>query len=170
MVIPRNYPFLGLSSPSERHRARSPSPAIVRPLQWALGQIPDRPETSGSKLPSVMTNDRSRNGPSGSKRRTAARRYPSRGISFPTALEESEVHSTRVCLPRYVSLTGFFNLLGIYSSRNLPVLFHTGNAHGIPPSGLFPQHGDGTLSSLVTLMTFSGWVSSQARNGTGRTE
>jgi len=101
---------------------------------------------------------------------TATRRYPSHGISFPTAHDESEVHLTRVCLTRYVPLTGFLNLLGLYSSRNLPVLFHTGDAHGISPPGRFPQRGDGTFSGHVTLLTFSGWASSQARNGTGRTE
>ena len=64
--------------------------------------------------------------------------HPSHGIRAPTALAESEVHHTRVCLARYVPPPGFPTLLGVFSSRNLPVLFHTGNAPGVPPPGLFP--------------------------------
>jgi hypothetical protein len=83
------------------------------------------------------------------------RQCPSHGIFSPSALEESEVHSTRVCLARYVPLPGFLTLLGVCSSRNHSVLFHTENAHGVSPSGLFPLDGDGTLSSLVTLLALS---------------
>jgi hypothetical protein len=83
----------------------------------------------------------------------AAGQFPSHGILPPKALEESEVHSPRACLTRYVPLPGFHTLLGVSSSRNRPVLFHTGNAPGVSPSGLFPLHGYGTLSSLVTLLT-----------------
>jgi hypothetical protein len=46
---------------------------------------------------------------------------------------------TRVCLSRYVPLSGFLNLPAGYSSNRLEVLFHTSNAHGISPSRAFPS-------------------------------
>jgi hypothetical protein len=46
---------------------------------------------------------------------------------------------SRVCLARYVPLSGFFNLSAGYSSSRPEVLFHTSNARGISPSRVFPS-------------------------------
>jgi hypothetical protein len=139
MIIPRNYPFLGLNSPSERRYARSPLPVIVPPVIWALGRHRDPSGNLQEQAPFGFDQSSVRNRPSGSNRIATARHYPSHGISAPTAHIESEVHLARVYLARYVPLTGFLNLLGFSSSRNLPALFHAGNAHGISPSGRFPR-------------------------------
>jgi len=53
--------------------------------------------------------------------------------------ETIQVHSSRACLPRYVPLSGFFNLLVIYSSNRLVVLFRTTCAHGIRSAECSPQ-------------------------------
>lgn len=63
---------------------------------------------------------------------------PSHGVSSPSALEVSKVHSTRACLTRYGPLPGFLSLLGAFSSRYPPALFRAGSALGVLPSGLFP--------------------------------
>jgi hypothetical protein len=135
----RNYPFLDLNSPSERHHASSHLAVITLPVICALDQLRGPSGNLQEQAPFGLEQESVRNRPSGSKRITAARQSPSHGISAPTAFVKSEVHLLRVCLARYVPLSGFFNLLGISSSRNLPVLFHTGNALGIYPSGLFPR-------------------------------
>lgn len=83
----------------------------------------------------------------------AVGQHPSHGVSFPSAHEVPKVHSTRICLTRYVPLSGFFSLLGGYSSRYPPALFHAVNARGILPSGLLPPVGYGTLSGLVTFLS-----------------
>jgi hypothetical protein len=77
---------------------------------------------------------------------------PSHGVFSPSALEVSKVHSPRGCLPRYVPLSGFLSLLGVFSSRYPPALFHAGNALGVLPSGLLPPVGYETLSGPLTLL------------------
>jgi hypothetical protein len=144
-----------LTSPSESIPTRSPLPHAPTPngctpsgllLQPSGNRPGQAPSSFGHCRPSRHT-----------VRRTleTVRQDPSHGIRSPSALQESEVHSTRVYLARYVPLPGFLSLLGVYSSRNHSVLFHTDNAPGVSPSGLFPLDGDGTLSSLVALLTLS---------------
>jgi hypothetical protein len=45
----------------------------------------------------------------------------------------------RVCLTRYVPLSGFLNLLAVCSSANREALFHASYAHGVLPSEVSPH-------------------------------
>jgi hypothetical protein len=145
-----------LTSPTESIPARSPLPHSTdsKWLHTVQPRFSNRPETIRGKPRAVFGHCR----PSKrTVRRTleTVRQDPSHGIWSPSAHAESEIHSTRVCLARYVPLPGFLSLLGAYSSRNRSVLFHTDNAPGVSPSGLFPLDGYGTLSSLVALLALS---------------
>jgi hypothetical protein len=63
----------------------------------------------------------------------------SRGLCFPTAHEDSEVHLTRVLPARYVPPSGFdYPLGGFLPHEPLSVLFHTDGAPGIHPSKRSP--------------------------------
>jgi hypothetical protein len=53
--------------------------------------------------------------------------------------EVLQVYNSRVYLARYVPLTGFLNLLAVYSSKHPEALFHAPGTHGIFPSELSPQ-------------------------------
>jgi len=59
-------------------------------------------------------------------------------------LRQSGAHSARVCLTRYVALSGSLSLLALSFSRRLPALFHAGNALGVLPSRAFPPRQAGT--------------------------
>jgi hypothetical protein len=61
-------------------------------------------------------------------------------------LRQSGAHYPRVCLTRYVALSGFLSLLAPCFSRRLPALFHAGNALGVLPSRAFPPRQAGTPS------------------------
>jgi hypothetical protein len=58
-------------------------------------------------------------------------------FGFPLA-QVRRVYLTRVYLTRYVSLTGFLNLLVTYSSKYLVALFHATRTCGIHPSEFSP--------------------------------
>jgi hypothetical protein len=75
--------------------------------------------------------------------------FPATLVEFgaPSAHELKRVHSTPAYLTGYVPPSGFFTLTTVSSSLERPVLFHTGNAHGILLSRDFPsQPGPGCLS------------------------
>lgn len=85
-------------------------------------------------------------------------------------LWQSGAHSSRVCLARYVALSGFLSLLAPYFSRRLPALFHAGNALGVPPSRAFPprQAGDtfsGPHALLPLAAAYGSTPGPQARRG-----
>jgi hypothetical protein len=56
---------------------------------------------------------------------------------FPTARNDLSL-LTRVYLTRYVPLSGFLNLLVVYSSHRPEALFHAPNTHGIHPAEFSP--------------------------------
>jgi hypothetical protein len=64
----------------------------------------------------------------------------------------SGAHFSRVCLARYVALSGFRNLLAPYFSKRRPALFHAGNAFGVPPSRAFPPRQARPLSKPPALL------------------
>jgi len=69
----------------------------------------------------------------------------------PSALEEEEVHSPRVCLTRYVPPSGFLTLSTVYSLFDPPALFHAGGAHGVRPLQSFSlQPKPSRLSTRAT--------------------
>lgn len=57
----------------------------------------------------------------------------------PSALAVPEARSPRVFLARHLPTSGFLTLLPVYFFRNLPALFHAGNALGVFLQGLFPS-------------------------------
>jgi len=63
-------------------------------------------------------------------------------VSSPYSAHAIWVYLTRVYLARYVPLSGFLNLLVVFSSNCDVVLFHTTCTHGIRPAELSPwtQH------------------------------
>jgi hypothetical protein len=152
----RGDPLVGLTSPTERHPKRSPLPDVPPQFPAVSGEPPFAARGDSPGQAPVRLGQCRRGSLSATGNKAVARQYPSHGIWSPTAHEESEVHSTRVCLARYVPLPGFPTLLGVFSSRNRPVLFHTGNALGVSPPGLCPPHGDGALSSLVAFLALPG--------------
>jgi hypothetical protein len=82
------------------------------------------------------------------------------GFSPLRRMRQSGAHFTRVCLTRYVALSGFLNLLALCFSRRLPALFHAGNAHGVPPFRAFPPP-----PSLDSLSGSRSLLPSTAANG-----
>jgi hypothetical protein len=58
-------------------------------------------------------------------------------VFYPSSVQAAGVHSTRVCLTRYVPHTGFLTLCAVYSSCRRPVLFHTGPLMGFFPFRVF---------------------------------
>lgn len=104
---------------------------------------------------------------------------PDPPITGPTALmgfgplrrlRQSGAHLARVCLTRYVALSGFLSLLALCFSRRLPALFHAGNALGVPPSRAFPprQAGDtfsGPHALLPLAAAYGSTPGPQARRG-----
>jgi len=58
----------------------------------------------------------------------------------PLQREVTRVHLSRGIQPRYVPLTGFLNLLAIYSSRYPEALFHATGAHGVLPAEFSPRN------------------------------
>jgi hypothetical protein len=74
----------------------------------------------------------------------------------PTTLQPGRVHSTSACHTEYVPPTGFFTLSTDFSSPGRPVIFQTGNAHGVPLfRDLPPLPGPATRRREVALLTFS---------------
>lgn len=65
------------------------------------------------------------------------RRGSFHGVLFPSTSSARGVHWFRVCLTRYVPLSGFRNLLAAYSSSNLVGLFRPTDVPGITPSRAF---------------------------------
>jgi len=55
-------------------------------------------------------------------------------VSFPPQREAAQVHITRVCLTRYVPLSGFLNLLAVSTSNCPEALFHASGTHGVLPA------------------------------------
>jgi len=55
--------------------------------------------------------------------------------------------------PKRQAPPGFHNLLTLRKAPRLPVLFHTGSAHGVHPSEHYPSHAAVHRLRAVTLMT-----------------
>jgi hypothetical protein len=127
-----------LDSPSERI-TEGRHCLICRQLRAdALQQKRERPGAFQGKPWSALANTGRRNCLATPPTKERPGNAPLLGFWPLQRLKESEVHTTRICLIRSVPLPGFSTLLGVFSSRNRPVLFHTGNAPGVLPPGLFP--------------------------------
>jgi hypothetical protein len=60
------------------------------------------------------------------------------GVLVPFSVSALEARFTWVCLAHHLPSPGFSTLLTASFFQNFPALFHAGNAHGVPPSGLSP--------------------------------
>jgi hypothetical protein len=73
-------------------------------------------------------------------------------FNAPTTFEPKRVHFTPAYLTGYVPSSGFLTLSTVYSSLGRPILFHTGNAHGVLTlSKGFPSLSSPTSSSPMEL-------------------
>ena len=90
----------------------------------------------------------------------------SHGVCSPTTLEPERVHSTPACHTDYVPSSGFLTLSTAFSSLERPVLFHTGNVHGVSLSRGFPSLSGPSSSSPGGLPSwrFSSALHSKLRN------
>lgn len=87
------------------------------------------------------------------------------GVYLPSAYAEWGAHLTRVCLTRYVPLTGFFTLSAVFFSPNLPGFFHPGTLLGFSLQSLPFRKSGNASSAPTTLLPFSpcaihGWNAS----------
>jgi len=57
---------------------------------------------------------------------------------IPLQREATQVHLTRVCLTRYVPLSGFHILLAVFSSNRPEALFRAPGTHGVLPAEFSP--------------------------------
>jgi hypothetical protein len=53
--------------------------------------------------------------------------------------EVLQVYNSRVYLARYVPLSGFLNLLAVYTLNCPEALFHAPGTHGVHPAGFSPR-------------------------------
>jgi hypothetical protein len=76
----------------------------------------------------------------------------SHGVWSLSALAVPEARFTRVCLTRHLPASGFLTLLPAFFFRNLPALFHAGNALRVFLQGFSPSQSLLPLSEMVTFL------------------
>jgi hypothetical protein len=63
---------------------------------------------------------------------------PLLGFLFPFSAKQFEFTLPRICLIRYVPLSGFLNLLVVFPSNCPEALFHAPSTHGVHPAEFSP--------------------------------
>jgi hypothetical protein len=79
----------------------------------------------------------------------------SHGVWSLSARAAPEARFPRVCLTRHLPTPGFLTLLPAFFFRNLPALFHAGNALRVSLQGFFPPQSLRPLSEPVTFVTLA---------------
>jgi hypothetical protein len=99
-------------------------------------------------------------GPSRARRRTDAGRFSGQprppGLCAPTAHEVKRVRFHGLSKARHLPSSAFRTLSTVSTPPHRPGLFHPGNAHGVPPSGLRSSPGSRTsFEALPALLPFT---------------